>query len=49
LLNGSVYFAISGKSSSGTILLFKLCPPLSTLKVEFVLLIATARWAKLSV
>jgi len=35
LLNGSVYFAISGKSSAGTILQFELFSPLSTYKVEF--------------
>ena len=40
LLNGSVYFAISGKSSVGTILLFKLYPPLSTYKIKFDILIA---------
>jgi len=28
-LKGSVYFAINGKSSAGTILLFELHPPLS--------------------
>ena len=31
LLNGSVYFAINGKSSAGTILQFELFPPFSTL------------------
>jgi len=42
LLNGSAYFAINSKSSIGAILLFKLYPPLSKHKVEFVLLVA--RW-----
>jgi len=39
---GSVYFAASGKSSAGTILLFKLYPALSTYNPEFVTL--AVRW-----
>jgi len=37
-----VYFAINGKSSHGTVLLFELHPPLSTYNVDLVFLLA--RW-----
>jgi len=35
LLNGSVHFAINGKSPAGTIMQLELFPPLSTYKVGF--------------